>query len=304
VYIGAHIGIADGLGAATATARAIGCESIQVFAKSPQMWKGPPIPAEAAKEFRDGVHAQGLRAPAVHHGYLLNLANPKDSLIQQSRIAFLDEMDRAELLGADHLIFHPGAHLGSGVDVGVVRVAESLNWALAERPDGKVRLLLENAAGQGTTLGASFAELARILGGVKERKRVGVTIDTCHLFASGVDFRGETLYGRMIDDLERDLGLHEVGAFHLNDARADLGSHLDRHENIGQGLLGLEGFGNFVNDPRWADRAGYLETPLDDHGYGRYEKDLATLRGLRKTPPKTSGAVAASRAKKARRRTR
>lgn len=278
--LGAHLGISGGLAEAAREGRRIGCESLQIFSKSPQMWNGPPVAPDAAEQFRAAVLAEGIRATAVHHGYLANLASPKPFMLKRSRTAFLDEMRRAELLGVDALIFHPGAHLGSGVDAGTKTIAESLRSALEEHPDGHVRLLLENAAGQGTTLGSKFEELASVLAQVDRPDRVGVTLDTCHLFASGVDFRDPSGYGGLMDRVESVLGRENVRAFHLNDAKAELGSHLDRHENIGKGEIGAEGFRHFVNDPRWQETPGYLETPLDEDGYARYAADLATLRSL------------------------
>jgi deoxyribonuclease IV len=280
MYLGAHIGIADGLANAARIGHAIGCESIQIFAKSPQMWAGPPIAPAAAEEFRAAVQAEGLRATAVHHGYLINLASPKRPMLERSRRAFLDEIKRAELLGADGLIFHPGAHLGAGADDGLRTIADSLTKAIAALPEAKVRLLLENAAGQGTALCATFEELATVLSAVNAPERLGVTLDTCHLFAAGFDFRTPEQYGALMDQLDRVLGRTTVRAFHLNDAKAELGSHLDRHENIGKGQIGVEGFRGLVNDRGWATTPGYLETPLDAHEYDRYAEDLRTLRGL------------------------
>lgn len=280
MYLGAHLGIAKGLGEAVHEGQRIGCEALQIFAKSPQMWKGPPLSPEAIQEFRTAVTEVGLRATAVHHGYLLNLGHPEAPKLRQSRIAFLDELGRAEALGVDALVFHPGAHLGSRRHEAVERIAASLNEAIAATPDYRVRALVENSAGQGTTIGSTFEELAAIVQRVTEPERVGVCLDTCHLFASGVDFRTPEGYGAMVDQLDRTLGVSTVHAFHLNDAKAPLGSHLDRHENIGKGMIGLEGFRSIVNDGRWAKIPGYLETPLDDEGYARYAEDLRTLRGL------------------------
>ena len=288
MLLGAHIGIADGLAQAARTGRAIGCEAIQIFSKSPQMWAGPPIPPTAAEEFRAAVRAEGLRATAIHHGYLINLASPKRPMLARSRRAFLDEIHRADLLGVDGLIFHPGAHLGSGSEAGLKTIAESLRLALEEAPDSKVSLLLENAAGQGTSLCATFEELATVIAEVDGGSRIGVTLDTCHLFASGVDFRTDESYGALVDRIGRILGRGTVRAFHLNDAKADLGSHLDRHENIGKGQIGLEGFRRLVNDARWSETPGYLETPIDERGYDRYAEDLRSLRELvtRPSPPR------------------
>ncbi len=280
MYLGAHLGIAGGLDVAAREAHRIGAESLQIFAKSPQMWKGPPIAPEAAERFRAAVRSEGLRATAVHHGYLLNLANPDEARQRQSIAAFEDELRRAELLGVDALIFHPGAHLGSGAEAAARRIAESINTAFAHVPHGTVRALLENSAGQGTTFGSRFEELAGVIDRVDDRDRVGVTLDTCHLFAAGFDFRTPEGYGAMFDAFDAMVGIPRLFAFHLNDAKADLGSHLDRHENIGAGRIGREGFRSLVNDPRWARLPGFLETPLDSDDYARYSADLATLRSL------------------------
>jgi len=285
MLLGAHLGVAGGLAEAVAELKAIDGEVLQIFSKSPQMWAGPPIAPEAAERFRAAIRSEGVRATAVHHGYLLNLASPDDSALARSRAAFRDEIQRAQLLGVDALIFHPGAHLGAGADAGLRTIAESLARTLEAVPELSVRLLLENAAGQGTTLCSRFEELAWVLAKVDAPDRVGVTLDTCHLFAAGYDFRGDAEYGALTDLVTSTIGVAAVRAFHLNDAKADLGSHLDRHENIGRGHIGREGFRSFVNDRRWAETPGYLETPLDDHGYARYAEDLATLRSLRTTDP-------------------
>jgi deoxyribonuclease IV len=184
------------------------------------------------------------------------------------------------MLGVDGLIFHPGAHLGSGPEKGLKTIAESVRGALESVPDGKVRLLLENAAGQGTALCSSLEELRTVLTAIDAPSRVGVTLDTCHLFAAGWDFRTDEGYGRLADQVEGTIGRATVRAFHLNDAKAPVGSHLDRHENIGKGQIGRDGFAHLVSDPRWVDTPGYLETPLDDHGYDRYVEDLTVLRSL------------------------
>jgi deoxyribonuclease IV len=289
MILGAHIGIADGLPEAVAQLREIGGDAIQIFSKSPQMWDGPPVAPEAAAAFREAVRVQGVRASAVHHGYLINLASPKKAGLARSRRAFSDEIGRAELLGVDGLIFHPGARLDSSVDDGLATIVESLKGALAKFPEGKVRLLLENAAGQGTTLCSSFEELARILVAVDAPDRVGVTLDTCHLFAAGFDFRTDSGYGELRDRIASTIGLDAVRAFHLNDAKAELGSHLDRHENIGKGQIGAAGFGPLLRDPTWEAVPGYLETPLDKDSYARYAEDLATLRGVLATAAPVAG---------------
>lgn len=296
MILGAHIGIADGLPEAVLTGRGIGCDALQIFSKSPQMWAGPPVAPEAATAFRAAVTAERIRGTAVHHGYLANLGSPKKATLARSRRAFRDELERAELLGVDALVFHPGAHLGSGVEAGVRTVAESLRGALAAAPDGRVRILLENAAGQGTTLGSTFEELAGVLAAVDAPDRLGVCLDSCHLFASGIDFRTDDGYGALVDRIDSVLGRPTVRAFHLNDSKGELGSHLDRHENIGKGQLGLDGFRHLLRDPRWDAVPGYLETPLTDKSYDRYAEDLATLRSL--VGPPSGGAPSPTAARK------
>lgn len=287
MWLGAHIGIAEGLPEAVVTGHEIGCEAIQIFSKSPQMWGSAPIDPAVAQAFQEAVRREGLHSCAVHQSYLPNLASPKKALLTRSRKTFVDELRRAEQLAVPALIFHPGAHIGEGVEAGLRRIVESIDWAVGETPGLACRALLENAAGQGSTLGSTFEELAWVLDHVGDRKRVGVAIDTCHLFASGVDFRTDEQYAAMIAHLDATVGLRDVLAFHLNDSKGPLGSKVDRHENIGKGGLGLDGFRGLVNDARWASTPGYLETPLGSDGYAAYQQDLRTLRSLiTRAPPR------------------
>ncbi|MCI4363059.1 MAG: deoxyribonuclease IV [Thermoplasmata archaeon] len=278
--LGAHIGTSDGLEKVPSIGRSIGGEAIQIFSKSPHSWRGPPIPPDLAAAFREAVKTEKLAGTAVHHCYLTNLASPKESMYAISKQAFLDELSRVELLGVDALIFHPGAHMGSGVEAGVGRISDALIWAIGETPKAKARILLENAAGQGTTVGSKFEELAAVLDRVKAPERLGIAVDLCHLFASGVDFRTEEGYGEAKDRLSATVGLRAVGAFHLNDSKGVVGSHLDRHQNIGKGEIGVAGFRPWLNDRSWAKVPGYLETPLTEEDYAAYRTDLTTLRGL------------------------
>ena len=287
VRLGAHVGVAGGIDKAPALGKRIGCESIQVFAKSPYMWKGPAIGDAAAAGFRESARTKGLTSNAVHHGYLLNLASPKAGPRALSKTAFCDELGRAEKLGVDFLIFHPGAHLGSGVPEGLNALVAALDECFEATSGYHVRALLENSAGQGTTLCSKFEELAEVLRRLKEPDRAGVALDTCHLLAAGFDFRTPGGYEAVMERLGATVGFDAVRAFHLNDAKAPLGSHLDRHENIGKGQIGASGFAPLVNDARWRDRPGFLETPLDDDDYAAYVRDLATLRGLLEGRPAT-----------------
>ncbi|MGA7922692.1 MAG: deoxyribonuclease IV, partial [Thermoplasmata archaeon] len=291
VRLGAHIGIADGFAPAVASAVDIGCETIQIFSKSPQMWAGPPLTDEAAEEFRTSVRAAHLTSTAIHHGYLVNLASPKEVMVKRSRTAFIDELQRAEKLGVDFLIFHPGAHLGEGPEAGLGRIVESLNVAFAATVGFHVRALLENSSGQGSALCCSPEELASVLSRLDDPRRAGVALDMCHLFANGFDLRTPEGYASFMDRVESVLGRSKVLAFHLNDAKAPLGSHLDRHENIGKGAIGTSAFAHLLNDPFWEETPGYLETPLDDDDYHAYAMDLKVLRDLRGPAPAASKSV-------------
>ncbi len=298
MWLGAHLGIAGGFAEAVDDAGRLGAECMQVFAKSPQMWAGPPISDEAAQRFRTAIAASAVRATAVHHGYLLNLASPKPEMLARSRTAFRDEVGRADRLGVDALIFHPGAHLGAGPAAGLNTLCESLSLALEATAGSRTRLLLENAAGQGTTLCGRLEELAEVLHRVPGAERLGVTLDTCHLFAAGFDLRTEDGYGMLVDRIRATIGEPNVRAFHLNDAKGGLDSHLDRHANIGKGEIGTDGFRRLVRDPRWAEVPGYLETPLDEHDYALYAEDLATLRRLRDGPARKAPRAAPAGARR------
>ncbi len=248
------------------------------------MWAGPPLTDAAAEEFRVAVRAANLTPTAIHHGYLINLASPKELAVKRSRTAFIDELQRAEKLGVDFLIFHPGAHLGEGVEAGLTTIVQSLNSAFAATANFRVRALLENSSGQGSSLCCSPEELASVLSRLDDPQRAGVTLDMCHLFANGFDLRSPDGYAACMDRRQAVLGRSQVLAFHLNDAKAPLGSHLDRHENIGKGAIGTTAFSHVLNDPHWRQTPGYLETPLDDDGYHAYAVELKVLRELQASP--------------------
>ena len=298
--LGAHVGISDGLAAAAVTARKIGCEVLQIFSRSPQMWGAAPIDPEVAREFREAMAREGLGTSAIHQSYLPNLASPDPAMLKKSRKAFVDELHRADLLGIPFVLFHPGAHTGAGVEPGLRTIVESIDWAVGETPGLRVRGLLENSAGQGSTLCARMEELGWILEHVSDRTRVGVALDTCHLFAAGFDFRTDATYADLLETVEDTFGRKQVLAFHLNDSKGPLGSHLDRHENIGKGELGLEGFSRMLNDRQWSETPGYLETPLPSRDYSAYEEDLRTLRALVGAPAKKPTGRTKARARAAR----
>ncbi|MDX1501139.1 MAG: deoxyribonuclease IV [Thermoanaerobaculia bacterium] len=276
--LGAHVSAAGGVHRALERARAAGCETAQIFVKSPNRWRGPEIADTAAAAFRDG--RGDLPGPVVAHAaYLVNLAATDRTVLRRSRRALADELRRCDLLGVDALVVHPGAHLGAGPERGVARVARSVRRVLDEHPPD-CRLLLENTAGQGTVLGRHLEELTAMLGAIR-RPRVGVCIDTCHAFAAGYPVHTRRGYDRFWDEVDEKIGLAAVGCLHLNDSRFPLGSRRDRHANLGDGEIGPASFRRLVGDPRLLEVPMILETPLGEDGQG-HARDLARLKRWRR----------------------
>jgi len=246
-----------------------------------------PLAPEETAAFRENLAAHHIARVVIHANYLINLASPKRAMLKVSREAFLDELNRAHKLGVRDVIFHPGAHMGKGETAGLRTIAESLDWCFdhAEAPD--VFAVLENTAGAGSVLGSTFEQIGEVIRGSSYADRLGLCVDTCHTFAAGYDFRTPGGYDSLIQNIDSAVGLGRLRAFHLNDSKGDLASHQDRHENIGKGKIGLEGFRPLVNDARFSGLPGCLEYPGDDAGYRR---NLRTLRALIEgyVPPKTS----------------
>ncbi len=227
--------------------------------------------------FRQELSRSGIRSTAAHASYLLNLGSPETAALIRSREAFRQELERCGQLGIHDLIVHPGAHLGSGETAGLRTVADSLNHTLEQERDCRTRILLETTAGQGSHLGYRFEHLAEILGWLHEPDRVGVCVDTCHVFAAGYDLRTSQGYHQTLRRLDQLVGLDQLKVFHLNDSKRELGSRVDRHEHIGEGQIGLESFRCLVNDERFSQTPMILETP---GGETHYRKNLSVLRNL------------------------
>src|SRR5439155_24166324 len=241
--------------------------------------------------FRDTLQGTQVQSLLAHDSYLINLASPDDVLYRRSIEALLVEVHRAERLGLNYLVTHPGAHVGSGEETGLERVAGALDEVHRRCPNFKVRVLLETTAGMGSCLGHRFEHLARILELVAEPERLGICLDTCHVFAAGYDLAPKPAYQATMREFDRLVGLHRLRAFHLNDSLKPQGSRVDRHAHIGQGCLGLEPFRLLVNDPRFQDRPMILETPKEETAAGPMDAlNLQTLRELvRKKRPKLQG---------------
>lgn len=276
---GAHMSVAGGVSNAFDRAEKAGCDALQIFTKNANQWAAKPLAEEQIERFQLRQEETGIHPVVAHDSYLINLASQDPELWEKSINAFKVELERCQQLGVPYLVTHPGAHGGAGVEAGVARVAEAMNRIHRELPDCPVMTLMEITAGQGKTLGRSFEELAGITSQVDRPERIGYCFDTCHAFAAGYELRTPEGYAATMQSFDDILGLENLKAFHLNDSKKDLGSHVDRHDHIGAGLIGLEGFRNVVNDERFRDLPGLLETPKSEDLHEDIE-NLAALRGL------------------------
>lgn len=283
---GAHVSISGGVDKAFARGEVFGMEAIQVFTKNERQWKGKPLADDVIERWFAERERTGIDRIVTHASYLINLASPKDDLRLKSILAYQDELERCDVLGIPGLVIHPGSHTGSGEEVGLATVAESLNRIHDYLPDIRTKTLLETTAGQGTNLGRRFEELATIIDGVEAKERVMVCLDTCHVFAAGYDIRTPDGYADTMRQFDEIIGIERLQAIHLNDSKFPLGSNRDRHEHIGEGEIGPEGFRHLVNDPRLAGLPGLLETEKGDNDE-EDGRNLATLRGLVETPATT-----------------
>jgi deoxyribonuclease-4 len=278
--LGAHMSIAGGLHRAIERGEAAGCSVVQIFLKNQLQWTAKAYTAQEIAAFRTAWKASGIRTVFAHSSYLINLAAPAATDWRRAVEAFHDELERAEALALPFLVIHPGSHRGEGLEAGVARIARALDLAIARTRGYRVMVLLENTAGGGDTVGRSFEELASLLTAVKEPERVGVCLDTCHLFAAGYDVRKREGYEAAMRTCARLIGITRVRAFHLNDAKAPLGSGLDRHEKIGRGTMGVSAFRLLMKDRRFAGVPMVLETPKDPEPRAD-RAALALLRRLR-----------------------
>jgi deoxyribonuclease-4 len=279
VRLGAHESIAGGLHKAFDRAQSATCDAVQIFVKSNRSWAVKPLAEDEVARFKARAEETGIRPVVGHTSYLLNLGSPDELLWEKSRDMLITELERCEALGIPWLVLHPGAHVGSGEKAGLARVAEGLGEVHAATPGFRAQILLETTAGQGTSLGRTFEQLARIIELTEQGERLGVCLDTCHVFAAGYELRTAEGYAATMAAFERTLGLERLKALHLNDSKGELGERKDRHEHIGKGHIGLEGFRNVVNDPRLAGLPGLLETPKGED-LEEDRENLVVLRSL------------------------
>lgn len=274
--IGAHISTKGGLHTVFDRASEIDASAVALFAKNSNQWKGKVMSDDDVALF---ASKRTVRPVLTHASYLINLATTNEEFHRKSIAAMIDELDRAERLGIHAVVLHPGAHMGAGADGGIEQIARSLDQIHAAIPNHKVVTLLETAAGQGSCVGCTFEELGQLLALVDDKSRVGVCFDTCHVFAAGYEIRTRDGYERTIDELDRFVGIGNVGAFHLNDSKKPLGSRVDRHEHIGDGQIGLDAFRFLLNDARFRGIPKLIETPKPvEHESDR--KNLTLLRSL------------------------
>jgi deoxyribonuclease-4 len=277
--LGAHMSIAGGYHKSVVAASEAGCDCVQIFTKNNNQWRAVPITDEDVQQFREALQTYNIRHPIAHASYLLNLASPDDALWSKSLDAFVLEMQRAERLGLDALVIHPGSYTSSSEDEGLQRIVEAVDEMHRQTTGFRVRCLLETTAGQGTNLGYRFEQLATILNGVEQSERLGICFDTCHVFAAGYGLIERREYLATMREFDKIVGTRRIEAFHLNDSKRERGSRVDRHEHIGLGQLGLEPFRHLLKDRRFRTTPMYLETAKGEHE--GQDWDVINLRQLR-----------------------
>lgn len=277
---GAHLSIAGGLHNALLKAETLGCETTQIFTKSQKQWACSPLTAECIKDWKAHAKRLKFKQTVSHDSYLINLAATNEEFWRKSVELFVEELNRCALLGIPYLVTHPGAHMGAGEAAGLTKIVAALDVIHAQVKNTGVVTCLEITAGQGTALGYKLEHLAEIISRVKHPKRLGVCLDTAHLFAAGYDFRGRK-YPAFRKRLDTIIGLSWVHVLHLNDSKKDLGSRVDRHDHIGRGLIGLEGFRPFVRDKAFTNVPKILETPKEGTAEDGREWDAVNLQTLR-----------------------
>ncbi|MGC9361239.1 MAG: deoxyribonuclease IV [Anaerolineae bacterium] len=275
---GAHMSVAGGLDQALFRGNSIGCDTIQLFLRSPTRWEAAPIEPEDVLAFQAARRATDITPIVAHGSYLINLASAKKALWRRSLSTLIDDLGRCQRLGLDAYVLHPGAHTGSGEEAGLLRVTEAIRRAL-QAFDGDVQLLLENTAGQGTSLGYRLEHLGKIIEGAGWPERLGICIDTAHAVAAGYTLAGAEAYASFWETVDRLVGIERVGCLHLNDSLGDQGSRVDRHAHIGEGHVGVDGFRRLVNDPALQKVPMILETPKGEDMLEDI-RNLALLRSL------------------------
>ena len=259
--LGAHTSINGGVSTAIVLAGKLGFTAIQIFTKNNNRWYAKELGEKEIETYKTRLKASNIKFVVAHDSYLINLCAKDTDMLNKSRDSFGDELKRCKLLGIPHLNFHPGAHLGLGEDEGIKLIAESLNVIHSSTPGYKVTSMIETTAGQGSSVGYKFEHLRKIIDLVDEKSRMTVCIDTAHIFAAGYDIKNASKYKQVMNEFDNIIGLDRLKCIHMNDSKKILGSRVDRHENIGKGFIGIEGFINIMNDKRIEHIPKILETP-------------------------------------------
>ncbi len=274
--LGAHTSTSGGVSTAVDRAKNLGFTAMQIFTKNNNRWEAKPLDQSEIKNYTSKLNNSSIKFVVSHDSYLINLCAIDKSILDKSREALIDELNRCEQLGIPYLNFHPGSHLGAGEEDGIKLISESINIAHAKTPKYKVSSMLELTAGQGTSLGYRFEHIAAIIEGVEDKKRMSVCIDTAHIFAAGYDIRDPKSYRKVMKEFDNIIGLDRLKCLHINDSKKELGSRVDRHEHIGDGFIGLDGFYNIMNDKKLRKVPKILETPK-----GKDQKeDIINLKKL------------------------
>ena len=279
--VGSHVSVAGGLEKGIQRAADLKCDCIQIFTKNNNRWAAKPLTDEAIQAWKTALADSDLQHPIAHASYLINMASPKDDLFGKSIDALVDELERANALELEGLVVHPGAHTDSGEDEGINRIIDAVAETLGRVDPGSCRLLLENTAGQGSCLGYTLDQLARMLDGIGDDQRVGVCLDTCHAFAAGYEINTAEGFAELRKEIDDLLPADCIAALHLNDSKKPLGSRVDRHEHIGRGEIGLEAFRMLFADPLLGSLPGYLETEKGTDEETGEDWDAINLRVLR-----------------------
>jgi deoxyribonuclease-4 len=277
--LGAHMSIAGGVGNALIDGKKVECDAIQIFTKSSRQWTAKPYSKEEIAQFHANRKETGITSIVAHDSYLLNLGSPDAGLRKRSIAAFIDELERCEVLGVSNLIAHPGAHVGAGELAGIKAIAKSLDEVHKACPGFKAKVTLEITAGQGSNLGYRFEQIGEIIDATKASDRLRVCFDTEHAFAAGYDIRTKEGYERTFSEFDEAIGLDRLAAFHLNDSKKEFHSRVDRHEHIGKGFIGVVAFRMLMNDKRFWGLPMCLETPKGPD-LKEDRENLALLRSL------------------------
>jgi deoxyribonuclease-4 len=277
MLFGAHQSIAGGVHKSIERGQQATCDTIQIFNKSNNQWRAAKLQSDDVDKFFELVEKTGVTVATSHTSYLINIASPDQALSEKSYKSLKEEMERCETLKIANLVMHPGSHVGSGEETGMIKIAENTNRLFDELSNNHVCLLLETTAGQGTNLGYSFEQLAYMIDRVENKGQIGVCLDTCHIFAAGYDLVDPKGYKKTMKSFDEIVGLDRLRIIHVNDSMKEFGSRRDRHEHIGRGFIGLDGFRNIVNDKRLKRIPMILETPKGED----LAEDIENLRVLR-----------------------